>query len=216
MSPRLRAKLEEPDVELEREGPPPWLGIVLAVLVIGGGAALFTAMRTGAAREKAEAERLARERAAAAVAESTANAARIDSMRAAARAAADSLAKLGKGPLSRPPAPAGGSTPRAAAAAEPTEAGQAAPAEPAVVEKGPFGIDVGAYLAEDRAVSELARLNEATGLKGRVVARDEGGGNLYHVVLGSYSTRAAAVKRAESLFGRALVEQAVVTPLEQP
>jgi len=216
ISPRLRAKLDEPEEETPREGPPPWVGIVLAVLVIGGGAGLFTVMRSGAAKQKAEAERIARERAAVAAAESTANAARIDSMRAVAKAAADSLAKLGKG---QPAGAAAGSRPASSgatapsrAAAAPTESEPAA-AEPAVVEKGPFGIDVGSFLAQERAASELAQLTTSTGLKGSVVAKDEGGGALYHVVLGSYSTRAAAVKRAESLFARGLVQQAVVVSL---
>lgn len=223
ISPRLREKLGDPDPSAPREGPPAWLGILLAVLVIGGGAALFVVMRTGAAQEKATAERIARERAAAAAAESLANVARIDSMRTAAaeRAIADSIAGRGawspeakraaadaersaaaaRSGAGRPAAGAGG----AAAATPPAEA---EPAAPKVVEKGPFGINVGSFIAAERAASELERLSASTGLKGRVVTRNEDGGEMYLVVLGSFDSRSAAVSRAEALLRRALVNQA--------
>lgn len=198
ISPRLRAKLDDPEPDTPREGPPPWIGIALAVLVVAGGAGLFAAMRTGAAKQKADAERVARERVAAAAAESTANVARVDSMRAASHAAAESLAKAGG-----PPKPA--STPGAPKVTASAPASSAPPAVPATpAEKGPFGIDVGSFLDEERAKSELEKLAATTGLKGKVVTRDEA----FHVVLGSFSTRAAADKRAESLVGRALVNQA--------
>jgi hypothetical protein len=191
------------------------------VLVIGGGAGLFVTMRSGAARQKAEAERVARERAAAAAAESTASVARIDSMRAAAKLVADSLARLGKLPgttassgatAATPPAGRASKAPATSAAAA-AAGGAAEPATPKVVEKGPFGLDVGTFLAEDRANSELTRLAGATGLKGKVVTLSEDGGDVYHVVLGSFPTRAAAERRAESLLGKALVNQAQTIPL---
>ena len=215
ISPRLRDKLGDAEPGAPKEGPAPWVGIVLVLLVIGGGAGLFVTMRSGAERQKADAERIARERAAAAAAESTANTAKIDSMRAvaAARATADSAAGIGKpaGQASAPakPATAGGATGGSArAAATPPAGGDAAPATPKVVEKGPFGLDVGTFLAQERASSELARLSTATGLNGKVVTRNEDGGDVYHVVLGSFATRAAADKRAESLVARSLVNQA--------
>ena len=218
ISPRLRDKLGDTEPGTPKDGPAPWVGIVLVLLVIGGGAGLFVTMRSGAARQKVEAERIARERAAEAVAESTANAAKIDSMRAvtAARAAADSAAGIGKpgsaaaASASAKPATTGGATGGSsrAAAATPPAGGGAAPATPKVVEKGPFGLDVGSFLAEERAASELARLAAATSLKGKVVTRNEDGGDVYHVVLGSFATRAAADKRAESLVARSLVNQA--------
>jgi len=218
ISPRLRDKLGDADPGTPKEGPAPWVGILLVLLVFGGGAGLFVAMRSGAAKQKVEAERIAQQRAAEAAAESTANAARIDSMKAvaAARAAADSAAGIGKpgsaagqASASAKPAATGGATAGSSrAAATPPAGGDAAPATPRVVEKGPFGLDVGSFLAEERATSELARLTSATGLKGRVVARNEDGGDVYHVVLGSFATRAAADKRAESLVARSLVNQA--------
>ncbi|MGH7730162.1 MAG: SPOR domain-containing protein, partial [Candidatus Eiseniibacteriota bacterium] len=56
-------------------------------------------------------------------------------------------------------------------------------------------------------------LSAATGLQGKVVTRNEDGGDVYHVVLGSFPTRAAADKRAESLVARSLVNQAQSVPL---
>lgn len=217
ISPRLREKLGDAEPGTPKEGSSPWVGIVLAVLVIGGGAGLFATMRSGAAKQKADAERFARERAAAAAAESTANAAKIDSMRivAAARAVEDSIAGRGKkGTAAKPagaparPASTGGAVTARSAPSTSAPSGDAVPAAPRVVEKGPFGLDVGTFLALDRANSELARLSTSTGLKGRVITRTEDGGDVYHVVLGSFASRTAANQRAESLVGRALVNQA--------
>ncbi len=220
ISPRLREKLGDPEPGAPREGTPPWVGILLVLLVIGGGAGLFVTMRSGAARQKADAERIAAQRAATERADSLASAAKIDSMRAvvAARAAADSAAGKTKTPTTTttttPPTPtAGGATASRASSTPPASGGDAAPATPRVVEKGPFGLDVGTFLAEERATSELTRLTAATGLKGKIVTRNEDGGDVYHVVLGSFPTRAAADKRAEALVGRSLVNQAQSTPL---
>ena len=220
ISPRLRDKLGDADPTVPKEGPPAWLGIVLVLLVVGGGAGLFVSMRSGAARQKVEAERIAQQRAAEAAAESTANAARIDSMRVAS-AARDSAAgkKPGATAATPPPAPSSGTSTASrpasggsrAAASPPAGGAPAAPAAPA--EKGPFGLDVGTFLAQERATSELERLSAATGLKGKVVTRNEDGGEVYHVVLGSFPSRSAADKRAETLVSRALVNQAQSVPL---
>jgi hypothetical protein len=224
ISPRLRDKLGDADPGAPKEGPPAWLGIVLVLLVVGGGAGLFASMRSGAARQKVEAERIAQQRATEAAAESTANAARIDSMRAAS-AARDSAAGNKPGAATPPTATASatGSGTRAAskpaaggsrpAASTPPAGGGAAPAPAAPAEKGPFGLDVGTYLAQDRAASELERLSAATGLKGKVVTKNEDGGEVYHVVLGSFPSRSAADKRAETLVSRSLVNQAQSVPL---
>lgn len=212
ISPRLREKLGDPEPGAPKEGTPPWVGILLVVLVVGGGAGLFVTMRSGAAKQKVEAERVAAERAAQNLTDSLASAAKIDSMRAvvAARAAADSAAgrttSATTGAAARPAA--GGATASRTPSTPPASSGDAAPAAPRVVEKGPFGLDVGTFLAQDRATSELERLSTATGLKGRVVARNEDGGEVYHVVLGSFPSRGAADKRAESLVARSLVNQA--------
>ena len=209
ISPRLRAKLGDEEPGRPQEGPPAWIGIVLAVLVIVGGAGLFVAMRTGAAKEKADAERIAHEKQVAAQAESLANVAKLDSMRIANRLA-DSLAHVGK-PVTKTPAPKA-PTPTASApkpsagasAAAPKTAAPAAPVAAKPAEKGPFGLDVGTFLDEDRAKTELEKLSAATGLKGTVIARDD----VFHVVLGSFPTRSAADKRAEALVAKSLVSQA--------
>ena len=215
ISPRLRAKLGDDEPGTPQEGPPAWIGIVLAVLVIVGGAGLFVAMRTGAAREKANAERIARQKAAAATADSLANLARVDSMRTANRLA-DSLARAsGKrpapvpAPVAKVPQPAASTTKPAAGATASASKPAPKPAETAPppakpVEKGPFGLDVGTFLDEDRAKSELEKLSATTGLKGTVITRDD----VFHVVLGSFPTRAAAEKRAEALVSKSLVSQA--------
>jgi len=223
ISPRLRAKLDDEGPETPREGPPAWIGIVLAVLVVVGGAGLFVAMRTGAAKQKQEAAKIEKEKAAAAAAESLANVAKIDSMRTAARLA-DSLARAhGKIPPSaaaaaakpaeKPaaPKPSTGATASKPAppATTPAATPAAAPAKPA--DKGPFGLDVGTFLDEDRAKSELEKLSAATGLKGTVITKDD----VFHVVLGSFPSRAAADKRAEALVGKSLVPQAESISLAQ-
>jgi hypothetical protein len=225
ISPRLREKLGEPDAEGPRQGGSPLIGIILAVLVIGGGIGLFATMRAGVAKEKAAAQESARLAAEAAVAESIAAVARADSLRLAR---VDSTGGASaQGTASKPPAGAGASKSAPVATARPTDrparatppsttkpvgdgaaAGGAAAAAPKVVEKGPFGLDVGTFLVEDRANSEQVRLATATGLPGRVVTRNEDGGDVYHVVLGSFATRAAAEKRAEALVAKGQVNQA--------
>jgi cell division protein FtsN len=209
ISPRLRAKLDDEGPETPREGPPAWIGIVLAVLVIVGGAGLFVAMRTGAAKQKADAERLAHEKQVAAQADSLANVAKLDSMRIANRLA-DSLAHVGK-PVAKTPAPKAptptASAPKPSAGASAAAPKTAPPAEPVAAkpaEKGPFGLDVGTFLDEDRAKAELEKLSTATGLKGTVITRED----VFHVVLGSFPTRSAANKRAEALVAKSLVSQA--------
>jgi len=230
ISPRLREKLDEADSGGPKEGgPSPLIGIVLAVLVIGGGAALIWTMRSGAEKEKAAVAERARVAAAAAAADSIAALVHADSLRAAAVAestaiaadpkrraaaakAAAEAAKAAKASASkpapvaagkpRPPAPAG-TPPASPAAAAPTS-----PAAPKVVEKGPFGLDVGTFLVEDRAKSEQDKLAAATGLAGKVVTKSEDGSDVFHVVLGSFPTRAAAEKKAAALVAAGQVNQA--------
>lgn len=225
ISPRLREKLGEPDAEGPRQGGSPLIGIILAVLVIGGGIGLFATMRAGVAKEKAAAQESARLAAEAAVAESIAAVARADSLRLAR---VDSTGGASaQGTASKPPAGASASKSAPVATARPTDrparatppsttkpvGDGAAAAAPKVVEKGPFGLDVGTFLVEDRANSEQVRLATATGLAGRVVTRNEDGGDVYHVVLGSFATRAAAEKRAEALVAKGQVNQARPIPL---
>jgi cell division protein FtsN len=198
----LREKLDEPETEGPKPGSSPLLGIILAVLVIGGGIGLFAAMRSGAAKEKATAEERARVAAVAAAAESIAAVARADSMRLAAAATSGGAA------MSKPSAVAAARPTTNPASAPKAAAASAAPTVPKVVERGPFGLDVGTFLVEDRANSEQARLAEATGLPGKVVMKNEDGGDVYHVVLGSFASRAAAERKAEALVATGQVNQA--------
>jgi cell division septation protein DedD len=211
ISPRLREKLDE-ESDAPRQGGTPLVGLVLAVLVIGGGIGLFSAMRSGAAREKAEAAHREQLAAEAAAAESVANAARLDSMRAAR---ADTSTRPGSA-TSKPASSAHGPSASAGASSAPkggAETGGAPAAAPAPVEKGPFGLDVGTFLVEDRANSEQSRLSTSTGLAGKVVTMNEDGADVYHVVLGSFPTRAAAERKAGSLVTKGMVNQARTVPL---
>lgn len=180
--------------------------MVLAVLVIGGGVALFFTIQSSAARDKAkaiEAARIARE---AAVAESLAALAHADSMKIA-MAAADSIRALTGGKPKPAPKPTAATTPPAGGSAP-------APAPAAPVEKGPFGLDIGTFLVEDRANSEQARIAAATGLAGKVVTMSEDGSDVYHVVMGSFSSRSAAEKKAAALVAAGQVNQARPIPLK--
>lgn len=219
ISPRLREKLSDPDDEGPKQGSSPLIGIILAVLVIGGGGGLFLSMRSSAMKEKVAAEAKARQAAEAARADSMASVAHADSMRMADTTSAHAAgakpvpgAKPGAKPAASAavaaPKPAAGHPAAPVASATKPAAPSAPPAAAKPAEKGPFGLDVGTFIVEDRANSEQERLAGATGLAGKVVTRNEDGGDVYHVVLGSFPTRAAAEKRAESLVAKGLVNQA--------
>ena len=216
ISPRLREKLDESQGDAPRQGGSPVVGIVLAVLVIGGGIGLVAAMRGGAAKEKAAAQRRAQLAAQAAVAESIANAARIDSMRAMRDTSGSSSSAAARPSTPTAPKPASAArAPSASAGASSSTRGvvEAAPAPAPAAEPGPFGLDVGTFLVEDRATSEQQRLSASTGLAGKVVTRNEDGADVYHVVLGSFPSRAAAERKAGSLVAKGLVNQARTVPL---
>ena len=78
------------------------------------------------------------------------------------------------------------------------------------VAAGPYGVRAGSYIDEDRAKSESTRLGSATGLPARVVP--DGSGSFY-VVLGSFTTRAAAEGRGMQLLGKNLIGEALVVTL---
>ena len=83
----------------------------------------------------------------------------------------------------------------------------AEPAEPKV--SGPYGIDAGQYLDEAKANEVAADLKTKTGLASRVANIED----TFHVLLGSYSSRAAAEAKASALLTKGQVEQAGVVPL---
>jgi len=229
ISPRLREKLMEAEShEPKRSSPLP--GILFAALLIGGGILGFVVYRSNAAKHKAE--ELQRARAAAdSAAAAAAAAARADSMRLAAAdtSASRSAAKPARaGAAPGASKPAGGAAPHTAtasasgsgatsttkpAATSGAATGAAAPAPAAA--KGPYGIDVGSFLFEERAKAEQERLAGATGLAGRVVTKTTDGESSYHAVLGSFETRGAAQKKAESLVAKGLVNEIHIVSLSQ-
>lgn len=213
------------------------------MVVIGGGIGVIAMLRSGAARQKAEVERQTRaasadSAAAIARADSMRLAMTDTSASVVASPLTDAPAAAGAGTTpttkptatptastamtSKPPAatgskpptqPAGSSTPSSAPpAGSRTSTGAAAPT---VTARGPFGIDVGTFLFEDRANSEQTRLAGTTGLSGKVVAKTEGDATVYHVILGSFVTRAEAEKEAGTLIAKGLVREANPVPLSR-
>jgi len=106
-------------------------------------------------------------------------------------------------------APAAGGT-----AAGGTAAGGAAAAEPAPPkEKGPYAIDAGQFLDQTQATTTADALKGTTGLAAQVITDGEGDAATYHVLLGSYASRAAAEAKASALLSKSLVQQAAVVPI---
>lgn len=243
ISPRLREKLNETEFDEPQRKPSPLLGIILALVVIGGGLGLFVAIRSSGERARAEAAQKAR----AAAAESTA-AAHADSVnRAMADTSASAATAAATAATAKAGTPAAGTSSRASATGKPagatatskptTAAGSgataaatkpaakpkpiapasggagagAAAAAPKETARGPYGIDAGSYIAEDRAGSEQARLATATGLAGRVVSADDG---TFHVVLGSFASRAAAEKASDPLLAKGILSEARIVPIK--
>ena len=232
ISPRLREKLMEAEShEPKRSSPLP--GILFAALLIGGGILGFVVYRSNAAKHKAE--ELQRARAAAdSAAAAAAAAARADSMRLAAadtsaagaapgaskpaggappHTATASASGSGATSTTKPAATSGATSTTKPAATSGAATGAAAPAPAAA--KGPYGIDVGSFLFEERAKAEQERLAGATGLAGRVVTKTTDGESSYHAVLGSFETRGAAQKKAESLVAKGLVNEIHIVSLSQ-
>jgi len=233
LPPRLRDKLDNPeggddDLDFLKKKSSPVgkiVGVVVVVALLGGGWWLFQNNQQKAKAAAAKAEADAR---AAAVADSLAQVRQADSLAAVARADSIAFTKLPKAEQRRILAlraknAAGGSTAAAAGAATtpatktagaPKGAGTPStttPAEPAAPkEKGPFGIDAGQYLDEGKANEVAETLKTSTGLPAQVASMGEG---TFHVLLGSFSSRAAAETRGSSLLAKGLVEQAAVVTI---
>jgi len=73
-----------------------------------------------------------------------------------------------------------------------------------------YGIAVGTYLDEERAIAERDRLGNTTGLAGRVLPYRDSGVTMYRLVLGNWSSRSAAEKRADLLVAGSQVNEARV------
>lgn len=221
---RLREKLggaETSSIDWEPEKRSP-VGLIVTIIVvlaaIGGGWWLYQNHQT---KVKAEAARVAAEQAhAKAVADSIA-AARVYADSVAAAARADSIAAFNALPKWKQrqivaaqqkaagggeakPAASGGSG-AAAASGGGTEAATETPEE-----TGPFALDAGQFLFEAPAAKAAETLKASTGLDAVVKAVGSGDNATYHVYLGKYSSRAAAVKAANDLLAAGTVTQARV------
>jgi hypothetical protein len=189
----LREKLDKAEEEEESTQKSPvvgWIVGLLVVVVVVAAGWWFMHDR----QVKAEAERAAR---AAAVADSIAKVRTADSLVAVARA--DSIAAFNALPKSKQ---------RQILAGLARAAGKTYVAPE---DEGPFTLDAGEFLFEDRAREEAAALEAATNLRARVA---RGSGGAYHVYLGRFDDRDAARRAAAGLAAKALVTQATVVPLK--
>lgn len=231
LPPRLRDKLDNPegggddDLDfLKKKSSPVGMivGIVIVVALAGGG---WWFIHNNQLKEKAAAEKAAADARAAVIADSLAAVRQADSLAAMARADSIAFTKLPRAEQRRILAlraknaagasgtaatgtPAQGTGSSAGAAATPGASGGAATTtEPAVPkEKGPFAIDAGQYLDEEKANQVAETLKTSTGLPARAVSID----GTFHVLVGSFSSRATAEARGSSLLGKGLIEQAAV------
>jgi len=213
---RLRDKLgdaENATIDWEPEKRSP-VGLILTIVVIvgvlGGGGWLYSNHQ---AQVKAEAARVAAEQAREKAVSDSITAARAYADSVAAQARADSIEAFNKLPkwkqrqilAAQKKAAGGGAT-----AATSTGGGTAAAEEPE--ESGPFALDAGQFLFEAPAAKAAEALKASTGLDAMVKSVGSGDNATYHVYLGRYSSRSAAVKAANDLMGSGAVTQARVVP----
>jgi len=133
----------------------------------------------------------------------------------AAAAGASTAAPAPAATAAKPAAPAS-PAPGATAASTPGAAPSppAAPREPpAPKETGPFAIDTGQFIDEAQAKQVAEAMKAKTPLTVQVVNVSADGASAYHVMLGSFPTRAAAEKAATKVFESGIAEQAAVVPL---
>ena len=200
VSPRLRAKMYDDEDEEEKKSKSVQNIVALAmlVLVVGLGATLMVTMFRSREADKIKAAEQAR----VAAAEHAADSLRThveDSLRAYR---ADSLAKNAPKLAAKPPAgTAPGTTPDASAAATP-------PPEPSH-----YGIAVGTFLTQDRANQEQTKLQGSTGLGGSVAEVKQDGVTQYRVVIGDFTSKGDADKKANELIVAASVREARVIKL---
>lgn len=201
VSPKLRSKMNLDDELDDSSGSKVAniLALVMLVAIVVLGAIFWTSVQ----HSKAEATKKA-----AAEAKLAAEQARTDSLAKAEQdsifaAKADSTAKVeAKKPKPKP------TTPTAQDATPP--GGEATPPPPPTK----FGIDVGSFLTQDRANAEQGKLQTSTSLPARVVPANEDGGTSYHVVIGEFTSRKDAEKRANELIVAQTIREAKVTKLK--
>ena len=203
VSPRLRAKMYDDDDDAEQKKSKSVQNIValaMLVLVVGLGAALMMTMARSREADKIKAAEQAR----VAAAEHAADSVRThveDSLRAYR---ADSLAKNAPKLAAKPPAGAGPGT---------TPGGTPAAAETPPPEPSHYGIAVGTFLTQDRANQEQTKLQGSTGLGGSVAEVKQDNVTQYRVVIGDFTDKKAAEKKANELIVAASVREARVIKL---
>ena len=204
MSPKLRSKMQfedEPEEKGSNASNIVAIAMLLLIVVLGG--FFFISMQKSKAEDKAKAAAAAKATAAQAVADSLAKAQQDSLFAQNARARADSIAKLPK--RLRPAA-----APAATGAGGATAAQPETPPPPAAK----FGIDVGTFLNQDRANAEQTKLQDSTGLTAKVTPVSEGGVTSYRVVLGEFTSKAEAEKKANDLIVAQTIREAHVIKLK--
>jgi cell division protein FtsN len=172
----------EDDEEKRSKAVQNMVAILMLVLVVGLGSALFVMLARGKEEEKRKAAAAAR----AAAAEHLADSLRTrteDSLRAAR---ADSMAKFAP----KTPATPTAGTPTASAL---TGAATATPAAPPP-EPTHYGIAVGTFLTQDRANQEQTKLQGSTQLAGAVSEVSQDNVTQYRVLIGDYTDKKSAEK----------------------
>lgn len=211
LPPRLREKLESPEASADdwkpKTGSPvPAIVTIAVVLVAAVGGFLW--WRSASQKDHGGKNATAQ-------AAPSPPPARMDSL---AMARADSTARANS--ASTTTASSSPTTTGAAAAATPAKTtpakttpkepvANAAPASAPSPAKG-FGIVVGSYVFEEKAQSELTRLQGVTGLSGRVSPSATSG---FNVILGKFATKTAAERKATAFVDSSLVDQAQVIAL---
>lgn len=236
LPPRLRDKIETSeggDPDWMKKNSSPVGMIVFAIVAIVAVAGVWSLIHSNQEKAKTEAARAVAAARAVVVADSLAMLHRADSLAAVAQADSIAFAKLpkseqrkilaAKAKAAAAAAASSGTAPDASTSVKPSTpapasasaspAGGAAAAEaekPAASESGSFGIDAGEFLDDARAKQVADALAGTTRLAAQVVTVGEGGSASFHVVLGKFSSRAAAEKKAGDLLGAGLVQQAAV------
>ncbi len=236
LPPRLRDKLDHPegggddDLDFLKKKSSPVGMIVGVVIVVALAAGGWWLIHNNQLKAKAAAEKAAADARAVVVADSLAAVRQADSLAAVARADSIAFTKLPKAEQRRilalraknaagasgaaaagTPAQGTGSGGAAATPSAGASGGAATATEPAAPkEKGPFAIDAGQYLDEEKANQVAEALKASAGLPTQVASMGEG---TFHVLVGSFSSRSAAESRGSSLLAKGLIEQAAVVAI---
>ena len=186
LSSRLRDKFDDMEDDFNPGKKPPavvWIvGLVVVVVAIAAG---WWFMHDRQVKARLEAERVQ----AAAIADSIAKVRLADSLVAVARA--DSIAAFNQLPLWK-------------------QRQVIAKQKGLPVEEGPFALEAGEFLFEERANTEAAALKASTGLATRVKRVGEGA---YRIYLGRFDDPDQARKTAASLAAKGVLAEARVVPL---